>query len=61
MTAKATGKRPVGINMLLHSNKRGKRLQADKRGSYSEKKGSSSKSKQKALSCEEGTKDSQNV
>lgn len=58
MTVKAIGKfteKPVSINMVLNSNKRGRRLEADKRGSDSEKKDSSGKSKQRALSCEERT------
>lgn len=52
MTAKATDKfteRPVSIKVVLHSNKRGERLEADKRGGDSERKDSSSNSKQRAL------------
>lgn len=51
-TGKITEKKPVSINMVLNSNKRGRKLEADKRGSDSGKKDVSSKSKQRALSRE---------
>lgn len=43
MTVKANGnfiEKPVSSNMVLNSNKRGRRLEADKRGGDSEKKDS---------------------
>lgn len=58
MTVKAIGEfteKPARINTVLNSNKRGRRLEADKRGGDSEKKHSSGKSKQRALSCAERT------
>lgn len=58
MTVKAIGEfteKPAHINTVLNSNKRGRRLEADKRGGDSEKKDSSGESKQRALSCAERT------